>query len=313
MSDDLEKTQANTPLQGTPQAAGKESLPVLVQLAGPGAVRRFVLNRETTRIGRDAARNEIVLEDRWVSRRHARIVLDPRGGARLEDRDSRHGCMVNSQRLREGELTDGDLIQIGQATFKYLDSASAEAPFYSEVFRLAFRDPVTGTYSRRYFDEAFAREAQRADRHSTAMAVMLIDLDEFKTVNDTLGHVVGDQVLAQATGVLQAVLRGESIAARFGGDEFAVLLPATDLEEATAVAERLRVAIEAESMGVEGHPITISVGVAASQPDGTLPPRRLLSAADEALYRAKRGGRNRVELAGPGDGSPGEATDGTEA
>ena len=304
MRDDLEKTHGHTPLDGTPEPTGEESSPALVQLAGPGAVRRFLLERTTTRIGRAASNNEIVLEDRWVSRRHARIVLKPDGGARLEDRGSSHGSRVNSEPRRDADLVDGDLIQIGQATFKYLDSTGAEAPFYSEVFRLAFRDPVTGAYSRRYFDEALARESLRADRRVSTTAVLLIDLDHFKEVNDTLGHSEGDRVLAQAAGLMQAVLRGESITARFGGDEFAILLPATEVEEAASVAERLRQAVEAEAMGVEGREITISVGVAATEHDGGLTADRLLHAADVALYRAKRAGRNRVKRARPEDGQP---------
>jgi len=297
MSDDVKQTRATTPLSGVPDLVGEEKAPVLVQLAGPGAVRRFVLDREFTRIGRDRASNEIVLEDPWVSRQHSRIVLPERGGARLEDLESRHGSQVNSRRVRDTDLADGDLIQIGQATFKYLDRLSAEAPFYQEVFRLAFRDPVAGTYSRRYFDEALAREVLRSDRRGTAIAVLLIDVDRFKTVNDALGHKAGDEVLAQTAGILQAVLRGESITARFGGDEFAILLPASDLDEATQVAERLREAVEAEGMGAKDQPVTISIGVAATGIGAASSPELLLAAADAALYRAKKKGSNCVEPA----------------
>jgi diguanylate cyclase (GGDEF)-like protein len=274
---------------------GSVAPPTLVQLSGSGAVRRFLLESEITRIGRDGATNEIVLDDPWVSRSHSRIVLHA-FGARLEDCSSRNGCLVNSEKVDELELRDGDLIQIGHATFKFLQAGSAEAPFYQEVFRLAFRDPVTGTYSRRYFDEALARELLRAARQETPLSILLIDLDDFKQVNDTFGHKVGDVVLAETAAIIQGALRGESITARFGGDEFVVLLPTSGLEEAAAVAERLRRRFESEPPPScpESMRVTLSIGVAATRSDGGHSAEDLLQAADQALYRAKRAGRNQV-------------------
>jgi len=162
MSRDLDETHTTGEMK-LPDSTREPDSPVLVQLAGPGAVRRFDLDREVTTIDRDAEANDILLEDPWVSRTHTQLVLEG-GRARLEDQGSRNGCSVNSRAVRDTELEDGDLIQIGQTTFKYLRPGSAEAPFYSEVFRLAFHDPVTGTYSRRYFDEALEREILRVDR-----------------------------------------------------------------------------------------------------------------------------------------------------
>jgi len=295
MSEDLDKTNDNLSAvmrdRATPGGPA-----VLVQLAGPGAVRRFILDRPVTRIGREAETNEIVLSDGWVSRQHTQLVLED-GRARLEDRGSRNGCLLNSQPVENSDLSDGDLIQIGQAIFKYLDSDSEEGPFYQEVFRLAFRDQLTSTFSRRYFDEAMDRELKRAKRHREPLSVLLIDVDGFKQVNDTLGHKVGDEVLAATAETIQGALRRESITARFGGDEFVVLLPASDLDEATQVAEKLRRNVEAlpkiSADGSQG--ITISVGVATSSPGETIEADALLKSADEALYRAKRAGRNRVE------------------
>lgn len=269
--------------------------PTLVQLSGSGAVRRFLLEKEITLVGRDAASNDIVLDDPWVSRSHSRITLHP-FGARLDDCGSRNGCLVNSEKVDELELSDGDLIQIGHATFKFLQAGSPEAPFYQEVFRLAFRDPVTATYSRRYFDEALARELLRAARQQTPLSVLLIDIDDFKLVNDSFGHKTGDVVLAETAAIIQRALRGESITARFGGDEFVVLLPTSDLEEAVAVAERLRQGFAAEPPPScpESTRVTLSIGVAATTSARGRSAEDLLSAADEALYRAKRAGRNRV-------------------
>jgi diguanylate cyclase (GGDEF)-like protein len=294
MTEDLERTHALLKL-GDSESAPEQGPPVLVQLAGPGAVRRFALTRQITRIGRDGEANEIVLSDPWVSRRHTQVVIEA-GRARIEDRQSRNGCIVNSTRVTDAPLADGDLLQIGQATFKYLEAGSAEAPFYQEVFRMAFHDPVTGSYSRRYFDEALEREILRAQRHGKSLSVLLIDVDNFKQVNDTLGHKVGDRVLSETATALQGALRGESITARFGGDEFAVLLPESSFAEAAEVAEKLRTAIEELGAGrSEPTAVTISIGLAASEPERRSTADELLTLADEALYRAKRRGRNRVE------------------
>ena len=299
MSKDLEQTRATLRLDPSDLAV-KRSRPVLVQLAGPGAVRRFVLDREIIRIGREVDSNEIVLSDPWVSRQHTQIVLDA-SGARLEDRQSRNGCLLNSERVNNAPLTDGDLIQIGQATFKFLESGSAEAPFYQEVFRLAFRDPVTRTYSRRYFDESLEREILRASRRGHPLSVLLIDVDNFKQVNDSYGHKEGDRVLAATAAALEAALRGDSITARFGGDEFAVLLPESDLDEATQVAEKLRKSVGAlvESGELEHAKITVSIGVASIAAKSEVESETLLAAADSALYRAKKAGRNQVVTGDP--------------
>lgn len=299
MSKDLEQTRATLRLDPSDLAV-KRSLPVLVQLAGPGAVRRFVLDREVIRIGREVDSNEIVLSDPWVSRQHTQIVLDA-GGARLEDRQSRNGCLLNSERVNSAPLTDGDLLQIGQATFKFLESGSAEAPFYQEVFRLAFRDPVTRSYSRRYFDESLEREILRASRRGHPLSVLLIDVDNFKQVNDSYGHKAGDRVLAATAAALETALRGDSITARFGGDEFAVLLPESDLDEATQVAEKLRKSVSAlvESGELERAKITVSIGVACITAKSEIESETLLAAADSALYRAKKAGRNQVLAGGP--------------
>ncbi len=270
----------------------------LVQLAGPGAVRFFVLAEELTRLGRGRECNDIVLNDPWVSREHTEIALR-NGIAELRDRKSRNGCIVNSKAVRESRLKDGDLIQIGRATFKFLEAGSAERPFYEEVFRLAFHDPVTGTYSRRYFDEALEREVLRATRHETPLSILLVDVDEFKRINDERGHASGDRVLRKIASTLRAELRGESVLARFGGDEFVILLPASDEDETQLVAERLRATVENLDLDESsGSPVTLSIGCTTAVPTRETQPGQLLGAADAALYAAKRGGRNRVRHAG---------------
>ncbi len=173
--------------------------------------------------------------------------------------------------------------------------------------QLATTDGLTGLANRRRFMEALEHEVQRHRRYGTPLALISIDVDRFKRVNDTWGHAVGDEVLRSLATICRAEVRDVDTVGRIGGEEFAVLLPDTAPEEAMAVAERLRAGVEAAPLLTAAGPIsvTLSLGVSASPPcDGA---DTLLREADRALYRAKAGGRNRVEQAGrPSGDLPGE-------
>jgi diguanylate cyclase (GGDEF)-like protein len=162
------------------------------------------------------------------------------------------------------------------------------------LHRLATRDALTQLYNRGYFTERLEAEAVRALRTGQAMALLMIDADEFKSINDRYGHPVGDRVLQQIAQACQSSLRPYDLLARFGGEEFVVLLPETTLSQACEVAERVIAAVasvEPETMSVEPLRVTVSVGVAvlSSTDSGG---SALLQRADAALYQAKRNGRN---------------------
>ncbi len=165
--------------------------------------------------------------------------------------------------------------------------------------RAARYDPLTGARNRHWLDEALPRWIERHRTNDSPLSVALVDLDHFKLYNDRFGHRVGDEVLASAAGAMLQVLRQTDRVARYGGDEFLVLLPETDLAQAGATAERLRESIAnarpKRADPVEIPPLTASVGVAQLEPDQGVP--ALLDAADEALYAAKAAGRNRVRFA----------------
>jgi len=170
--------------------------------------------------------------------------------------------------------------------------------------QLVLTDPLTGALNRRGLAEEFEREARRQQRHGRTAAVLLLDIDHFKRVNDTRGHAVGDEVLVVLARRIQSALRDIDAGARVGGEEFVAFLPETDRDGAMAAAERLRTSIAATPFIVSGGPvdITVSIGVCLGIP-GRHDLETLLKAADEALYRAKAGGRNRCEegvLAGAG-------------
>ena len=159
-----------------------------------------------------------------------------------------------------------------------------------ELERAASHDSLTDAYTRRYMKEALQRELSRCLRHKRQMAVFLIDIDHFKKVNDSLGHLEGDRILTEFVANIKALLRGADLLGRFGGEEFVVLLPETTPTVASAVAERVR-----SAMSSWGGP-TVSVGVTSSRTNGDSVDA-LLARADAAMYRAKSKGRNRVETA----------------
>ncbi len=162
----------------------------------------------------------------------------------------------------------------------------------SKLEQLVIRDKLTGLYNRRKLDESFAVEVSRAERYDRPLSVIMLDIDHFKAVNDTHGHPVGDAVLVETAGCLLTALRTSDIAGRWGGEEFLIICPEIPLETAVQLAERLRSDYEQFDFSVAGR-LTASFGVAAHR-NGHLV-NDILLRADEALYRAKNGGRNRVE------------------
>jgi diguanylate cyclase (GGDEF)-like protein len=160
---------------------------------------------------------------------------------------------------------------------------------------LASHDSLTHAYTHRVFLELCARELARSERDRTPIALLMLDLDHFKRVNDTFGHVAGDRVLAGTAALLRSTLRGHDLLGRYGGEEFAVLLPGVGGDEAMAIAERTRARIAATDLGTATVPIriTVSIGVAVAT-DGRSGVEDLVAVADRLLYESKRAGRNRV-------------------
>jgi len=164
---------------------------------------------------------------------------------------------------------------------------------------LAHTDPLTRTLNRRALNERLGAEMERVRRYTTMVSLLLIDIDHFKTVNDTYGHLAGDDVLVEVAGMLQRMVRAVDLVSRYGGEEFVIVLPETGAAGAEAFAERLRELIEGHAFAQpRGAPIrvTTSIGVSTFPGFGVESVEDLISAADQALYRAKSEGRNRVRV-----------------
>jgi diguanylate cyclase (GGDEF)-like protein len=168
----------------------------------------------------------------------------------------------------------------------------------SRNWRVAVTDELSGLSSRRYFEARLAEEWARRDRYETPLTVACFDLDRFKAVNDSRGHAAGDLVIRRFGEIVRAAVRASDLACRFGGEEFAILLPNTPAVAARAVADRIRRALERARFEVDGRDfwVTTSAGLADAAGSSSLDPGQLLARADRALYAAKAAGRNRVRV-----------------
>jgi len=268
----------------------------LVVLQGQSLGQRIDLGEHVVTLGR-ATECDFQIDERSVSRQHARVWRDL-GGYRLKDLGSTNRTLLNDVPVDEAELKDGDYVTVGSCVLKFMERSSVEARYHDEIYQLATLDPLTKLSNRRHFLELLGRELQRSLRHRRPLALLIVDLDHFKSINDGHGHVIGDIVLEQVGATLHSTVRGEAIAARIGGEEFAIALPEYESDASLAVAEQVRRAVEAMPLQlVEGLcAVTVSIGVAAWRP-GLDKVSDLLRVADQALYRAKQAGRNRVVVA----------------
>jgi diguanylate cyclase (GGDEF)-like protein len=219
-------------------------------------------------------------------RRHARSVP-------LAGESSRFGSLTVFSRSAGGPLGEHVLAEL-EALAERAGPAIDNARRFREARQLADLDDLTGLHNRRYFHETLAREVARAQRYDRKLALIVFDLDDFKSVNDRIGHLAGDSVLADAAERVRDVVRSADIACRVGGDEFAVILPESTLADADQLYRRIQAAVSARPLALVGK-LHLSAGVAElrSEDDGT----SLFERADEALYRAKNAGKDQIVAA----------------
>jgi len=293
MQDDWdEKTVVGTDV--APAAPTSKKRAQLLVVAGNNVGEMYALQGVmTVGRGREAG---IRIQGDGISRQHARLRVTA-DAVQFEDLGSTNGSFVNGERVSTSTLSDGDKVQLGSATilkFTYQDDIDED--FQRQMFESASRDALTGIYNKRFFVERLHSEFAFSKRHNALLSLILFDIDHFKRVNDTHGHLAGDYVLATLASVVQPGVRSEDVLARYGGEEFALLSRSTDPPAASVVAERLRVSIEAHKFVHDGKPmpVTVSVGLATMPNAAIKASDDLISAADKALYEAKRKGRNRV-------------------
>ncbi len=271
----------------------------LVVLQGTNVGEMHKIEGPEVVIGR-AVSATVRLNDDGISRRHCR-VLSIGGQVIIEDLGSANGTLVNGEMVQHHALKEGDKIRLGATTtLKFTYQDKLDESFQQQMIDAALRDGLTRTYNKKFFQDRLETEFAYAKRHKSMLSLVMFDVDFFKRINDTYGHLAGDAVLVHLARITQATIRTEDVLARYGGEEFAVICRGIALLNAGVLGERLRARVEQENFDYQGTrlPVTISVGVAALPEANVAMPSELVRDADSALYEAKRSGRNRVCLNG---------------
>lgn len=254
--------------------------------------KRFVLEHDSVLLGR-GSESDIMLANDSVSRRHARI--EPRGRQwYVIDLESTNGTYVNDTQVHNYQLRRGDQVKVGDTILKFLSGADVEAQYHETIYRMTIVDGLTGIHNKRYLLESLDREIPRARRHGRPLSLVMFDLDRFKNINDTHGHLAGDHVLKELATLVRERLRPDDIFGRYGGEEFVVLLPETTLEGALNIGEHIRNLVGSFPFTFEGESIPVTISVGAAEYSDDLDVLGFVKLADERLYEAKRGGRDRV-------------------
>jgi two-component system, cell cycle response regulator len=285
-----------TMIAGVPTAGGRKLTPYLIVLVGAHVGETFRLADGELFLGRSPQAN-IRFDDDGVSRRHARLWQKPNGDWVIEDLGSANGTFVNDERIASRVLRAEDKIHFGpNSLVKFTLHDELEENFQRQMYDAALRDGLTGTFNKKYFLTRLDTELAYARRHRTSLSLVMLDVDYFKRVNDTYGHLAGDAVLVTLAQVVTRTLRAEDVFARYGGEEFSVICRGVSRAQAYVLAERIRTLVQGTPFEASGtrFSVTVSLGVAGMPEFAAESSVQLVAAADEALYAAKRGGRNRV-------------------
>lgn len=270
---------------------GKEAC--LVVIYGLDLGKKFNLDRPSLIIGR-SSKADIQIDQEAVSRNHCKIINTGKT-IMLRDLGSTNGTYINDELVDEYVLRDGDFIKIGRCIFKFLSGSNIENAYHEEIYRLTTVDGLTQVYNKRYFMENLERELSRCQRYGRDLSLIIFDIDHFKHINDSYGHLAGDAVLKQLAELVKANIRREDFLARYGGEEFAIILPEIDHPSAMVMAEKVRKMVEEEKFRFEKItiPVTVSLGVITHE--GSLGEALdFIKEADQNMYEAKRAGRNKV-------------------
>ena len=280
-------------------ARGDDLRAAILVLRGADAGKLFRLTMGETIIGRDEDA-QLRLRDQSISRMHAQILSDGSARSTVCDLGSTNGTLVESiqvGRIPIG-LNDGDRIHLGRTVvLKYTLQDDLEEEVHEALYNGAIRDALTQVFNKRYLNQRLGEEIAFAHRHQSKLSMLVLDLDHFKAVNDTYGHNAGDAVLQVVADCLLEQVRTEDVVARFGGEEFVVLLRDIPSAQALILAERLRAAIERLTVVVDDAQIQVSASIGLATLHGVEDNAEgLFQRADQAMYRAKETGRNCVTV-----------------
>jgi len=274
----------------------------LIVVRGVGIGNKILLNKNEMTIGR-AKDRDMRLDAMGVSRRHAVIQRLNEQQFVLIDTDSTNGTWINSERIKEAILKDRDLITLGDSSLKFIAADSPEQPYYEELYRQTQMDKALQIFNKHYFLTKLDEELTRCRRYGQILSLMLLDADHFKRLNDAYGHLAGDAALIQLVGIIKKRMRDTDVFCRYGGEEFAIIMPQTPRQYAYVLAEHIRLLVANTPVHYGGAAIEMTISLGISQYTEIGPESccsdSLIAQADKALYEAKRGGRNKAMLFNP--------------
>jgi len=272
----------------------------LVVLAGVNQGRVILLKQGDNLLGRDDG-VDVQFTDAGISRRHALLTCDLQNNIfSISDLSSSNGTKVNGEEVGDGRnIRPGDKLTLGADTvIRFSLEHEVETRYAAAMYQAVLRDGLTGSFNRRHFDDRIQREVAFTRRHGTPLALLFLDIDRFKRINDDYEHRCGDAVLKQVAEIFHRVIRTEDVLCRYGGEEFAIICRDTTEAQGAILAERLRMAIQDHRFTFEQLSLRVTVSVGVAQLEGeALSGEALVSAADLALLSAKEQGRNRVVMA----------------
>lgn len=260
---------------------------------GESQGRRLKLGDVPITLGRSAD-SDFRLLNRAISRLHCRVWRD-NSGYWVRDLNSTNKTYLNDRPVVEARLKDGDFITVGGTVVQFTQEKDVDHAAQSEFFDLVTHDQLTGLSQRRVFEQSLEQEIARSTRRNREFVLALIDIDELSRINREWGKLAGDDVLKQVAKALRAGLREEDLLCRYGGEEFAALLPETGLEEAEKMLNAVRSAVSNVEFFVHGQSrsASVSIGALLWKPDFKTA-QLTLERAEEKLKAAKDGGRNRL-------------------
>ncbi len=297
MAEEQRTVISKNPLLELENQNSKKNSPILIEIDGDDIGKSYKLTSGMILIGRSDA-CDIVLNNDSVSRKHA--VIQKHGeNLIIFDNNSTNGLYANYQKVKSHVLKEADIIKVGNYTFKYLESDGTEAQYHEELYHLKNYDALTHIFNKRYFGTRLEYEFERVLRYQKNLSYIALDIDHFKKVNDTHGHLAGDYVLAEFARIIGVYIRKTDIFGRVGGEEFSIIAPETEKKGAIILAEKLRKIISVHEFVYNNMkiPLTSSLGVIAIE-DFKVTPSLIdfIAAADKLLYVAKQQGRNQVQF-----------------
>lgn len=280
-----------------PKQQGQQKFHLII-VDGDNVGKIYPLDKKTITIGR-SDEFDIQLADSSCSRKQAIIELNDKNRPVLKDLNSTNGTFVNGAKITEANIENGDKILLGfSSVFMFAIQDSLEAKFHRNLYESSITDSLTGAFNQKYFLDTLSKAFSYSIRHHTSLGLLMLDIDFFKKVNDTYGHIAGDIVLKEVAKKIKNNLRNEDILCRYGGDEFAVIVRDFKYGYVKIAAERIRLFFNARSMNCKDHKIKISVsiGMAIINNENIATPEDLIELADANLLKAKQSGGNCIVL-----------------